>query len=181
MRILIVSDTHRRNENFLRVVDKIGPLDLVVHCGDVEGSEYVISEAAGCPVEIVQGNNDFFSDLPKEKEFMIGGYKVWLTHGHHYYISMNNEMIKQEARAREADIIVYSSTASYTPGLEGVISEFPQLTECKAYENNRVYQYADAFWNSIDQTDILACDFAEILYPDVFEGRELTYYIKLDK
>ena len=39
MRILIVSDTHRRNENFLRVVDKIGPLDLVVHCGDVEGSE----------------------------------------------------------------------------------------------------------------------------------------------
>lgn len=110
MRILIVSDTHRRNENFLRVVDKIGPLDLVVHCGDVEGSEYVISEAAGCPVEIVQGNNDFFSDLPKEKEFMIGGYKVWLTHGHHYYISMNNEMIKQEARAREADIIMCGHT-----------------------------------------------------------------------
>lgn len=85
------------------------------------------------------------------------------------------------ARAKEADIIVYSSTASYTPGLEGVISEFPQLTECKAYENNRVYQYADAFWNSIDQTDVLACDFAEILYPEMFEGRELTYYIKLDK
>ena len=84
-------------------------------------------------------------------------------------------------RAREADIIVYSSTASYTPGLEGVISEFPQLTECKAYENNRVYQYADAFWNSIDQTDILACDFAEVLYPEVFADRELTYYIKLDK
>lgn len=84
-------------------------------------------------------------------------------------------------RAREADIIVYSSTASYTPGLEGVISEFPQLTECKAYENNRVYQYADAFWNSIDQTDILACDFAEVLYPEVFADRELTYYIKLNK
>ncbi|MGN0656873.1 MAG: ABC transporter substrate-binding protein [Ruminiclostridium sp.] len=84
-------------------------------------------------------------------------------------------------KAREADIIVYSSTAAYTPGLEGVISEFPQLTECKAYENNRVYQYSDAFWNSIDQTDILACDFGAILYPEVFEGRELTYYVKLDK
>ena len=110
MRILIVSDTHRRNENFLRVVDKIGPLDLVVHCGDVEGSEYVISEAAGCPVEIVQGNNDFFSDLPKEKEFMIGGYKVWLTHGHHYYISVGTEMLKDEAKARGFDIVFFGHT-----------------------------------------------------------------------
>lgn len=110
MKILIVSDTHRRNENFLRVVEKVGPLDMVVHCGDVEGSEYIISKAAGCPVEMVQGNNDFFSDLPREKEFMIGRYKVWLTHGHHYYISMNYEMIKEEARIREIDIIMCGHT-----------------------------------------------------------------------
>lgn len=110
MKILIVSDTHRRNENFLQVVEKIGPLDMVVHCGDVEGSEYIISKAAGCPVEMVQGNNDFFSDLPREKEFMIGRYKVWLTHGHHYYISMNSEIIKQEAREREIDIVMCGHT-----------------------------------------------------------------------
>lgn len=110
MKILIVSDTHRHNENYLRVVEKVGPLDMVVHCGDVEGSEYVISKAAKCPVEMVQGNNDFFSDLPKEKEFMIGRYKVWLTHGHHYYISMNSEIIKQEAREREVDIVMCGHT-----------------------------------------------------------------------
>ncbi len=84
MRILIVSDTHRHNENYLKVVEQAGPFDMVVHCGDVEGSEYIINEAAGCPVMMVQGNNDFFSELPREREFMIGQYKVWLTHGHHY-------------------------------------------------------------------------------------------------
>ena len=106
MKILIVSDTHRYNTNFLNVVDKTGPLDMVVHCGDVEGSELLISEAAGCPVEMVQGNNDFFSRLPREKEFMIGGYKVWLTHGHNYYIAMNSEVIKQEDRMLELYIVM---------------------------------------------------------------------------
>lgn len=110
MKILIVSDTHRNNANYLKVIDRIGPLDKVIHCGDVEGSELVISKAAGCPVEMVQGNNDFFSELPREKEFMLGQYKVWLTHGHNYYISMNSEVIKQEAREREVDIVMCGHT-----------------------------------------------------------------------
>ncbi len=110
MRILIVSDTHRHNENFLKVMKKAGPFDMVVHCGDVEGSENIITEAAGCPVMMVQGNNDFFSELPREREFMIGQYKVWLTHGHHYYIAMNTETIKQEALSREVDIVMCGHT-----------------------------------------------------------------------
>lgn len=110
MKILIVSDTHRNNANYLKVIDRIGPLDKVIHCGDVEGSELIISKAAGCPVEMVQGNNDFFSELPREKEFMLGQYKVWLTHGHNYYIAMNSEVIKQEAREREVDIVMCGHT-----------------------------------------------------------------------
>ncbi len=106
-KILIVSDTHRKNENYLDIINKYGPFDRVIHCGDVEGSEFTICEAAGCPVEMVMGNNDFFSDLPREKEFMLGKYKVWLTHGHNYYVSMDNQTIKKEARARGVDIVMY--------------------------------------------------------------------------
>lgn len=110
MKVLIVSDTHRRNENFFAVMEKVGPVDLVVHCGDVEGAEAIITEAAGCPVEIVQGNNDFWSAMPREKEFFIGKLKVFLTHGHNYYVSMNYEIIKQEAKAREAQIVMCGHT-----------------------------------------------------------------------
>jgi hypothetical protein len=116
MKILIVSDTHRHNTNFLEVVEKVAPLDMVIHCGDVEGSEHIISEAAGCPVEMVRGNNDFFTSLPREKEFMLGSYKVWLTHGHHYGIAMSSEMIKQEARGREVDIVMCGHT--HRPAIE---------------------------------------------------------------
>lgn len=110
MKILIVSDTHRHNTNVLDVVEKVKPIDLLVHCGDIEGSEDIISQAAGCPVQIVQGNNDFWSAMPREKEFMIGEYKVWLTHGHNYYVSMNYETIKQEARSRDVDIVMCGHT-----------------------------------------------------------------------
>lgn len=107
MKVLIVSDTHHHNDNYLRVLERVAPIDMVVHCGDVEGSEYLIAQSAGCPVEMVMGNNDFFSDLPREKEFHIGRYKVWLTHGHTYYVSMSNETIKKEAKERGVDIVMY--------------------------------------------------------------------------
>lgn len=110
MNILIVSDTHRKNDSFLELVEKSKPLDMVIHCGDIEGSEYLIAQAAECPVQMVTGNNDFFSDLPTEKEFQVGKYKVWLTHGHSYYVSMSNEHIKREARARGVDIVMYGHT-----------------------------------------------------------------------
>lgn len=110
MKILIVSDTHRRNENLIKVIERVKPIDLLVHCGDVECDESFIAEAAGCPVQIVSGNNDFWSAMPKEKEFIIGDYKVWLTHGHNYYVSMNYEIIKQEARARYMDIVMCGHT-----------------------------------------------------------------------
>ncbi|MCM1088774.1 MAG: metallophosphoesterase [Muribaculaceae bacterium] len=110
MKVLIVSDTHRQNDNFLRVMGKVGPIDMLVHCGDTEGSEDMIAEAAGCPAYIVRGNNDFWSAMPRETEFMIADYKVWLTHGHNYYISMNYEVIKQEARDRDVDIVMCGHT-----------------------------------------------------------------------
>lgn len=110
MKILIVSDTHRKNENYFKVLKLMGPLDMVIHCGDAEGSEYALTQAADCPVQIVLGNNDFFSSLPRELLFNAGKYKIWVTHGHNYYVSMGNEMIKREARARGVDIVIYGHT-----------------------------------------------------------------------
>ena len=110
MRVLIVSDTHRRNDNYFKVLEKEKNLDLIIHCGDSEGSEYALSESADCPVQLVTGNNDFFSSLPRELELDIEGYKVWVTHGHNYYVNMGDEFIKEEARARGMDIVMYGHT-----------------------------------------------------------------------
>jgi len=109
MKVLIVSDTHRRNENYFRVAKMHNP-DMVIHCGDIEGSEFALSSAVDCPVHMICGNNDFFSQLPRELELRVGGRKIWVTHGHNYYVSMGNEILKQEAIAKGADIVLYGHT-----------------------------------------------------------------------
>ncbi len=109
MKILIVSDTHKKNENYFKVLEMHHP-DMVIHCGDAEGSEYALSSAAECPVYIVLGNNDFFRICPERSHWISDPIKVWVTHGHNYYVSMGNETIKKEAIDRGADIVLYGHT-----------------------------------------------------------------------
>ena len=48
--------------------------------------------------------------FPREITLDIGSYKVWVTHGHNYYVSMGNETIKKEAIDRGVDIVLYGHT-----------------------------------------------------------------------
>lgn len=137
MKVLIVSDTHRKNENYFKALERVKP-DLVIHCGDAEGGEYVLSNAAACPVQIVLGNNDFFSYLPRELELELGSFKVWVTHGHNYYVSMGSEVIKREARARGFDIVMYGHT--HKPSVDrqgGVIAVNPGSLSYPRQEGRR--------------------------------------------
>ncbi|MBO6148080.1 MAG: metallophosphoesterase [Lachnospiraceae bacterium] len=110
MKILIISDTHGKLDNFFKVLEIVEPIDLLVHCGDVEGQESEIEALSGTPCHMVSGNNDFFSFLDREKEFTIGGKHVFLTHGHYYHVSMGPERIWEEAYSRGAQIVMYGHT-----------------------------------------------------------------------
>ena len=111
MRVLVISDTHKKHENLKVILERVSPVDLVIHLGDAEGYEDYIGELCGCPLEIVAGNNDFFSSLPREKEIMAGNYRVFMTHGHYYYVGSGIEDLKREALARGADVAMFGHTA----------------------------------------------------------------------
>lgn len=110
MKILIVSDTHGHERNLKKVIEKVGQTDLFIHLGDIEGHEDYIEALADCPVHMVSGNNDFFSDLPREEEFQLGRYRVLITHGHYYGVSVGTDRLKEEARSRNIDIVMYGHT-----------------------------------------------------------------------
>ena len=110
MKILIVSDTHGHERNLEKVLERVSPIDQLIHLGDVEGHEDYIEVLAECPVHMVSGNNDFFSDLPREEEFWLGKYHFLITHGHYYGVSMGTERLKEEAAARKIDIAMYGHT-----------------------------------------------------------------------
>ena len=111
-KILVASDTHGRNENLKNVILKNRPIDKFIFCGDGEGLEKIIREMIGdeCELYMVRGNNDFFSSLDREREIRIGQYRVLLTHGHYYNVSLGTETIKKEAAARNVDIVMFGHT-----------------------------------------------------------------------
>ena len=110
MRVLIVSDTHGHEENLERILTEKGPFQHLIHLGDVEGQEDYIEVIAGCPVHIVAGNNDFFSDLPREEDFWIKNYHIFITHGHYYGVSVGTDRLCEKAAFRNAKVAMYGHT-----------------------------------------------------------------------
>ncbi len=110
MRILIVSDTHGRDKGLEQVLETCGKIDGLIHAGDVQHSADYIRALANCPVYMVAGNNDYFTDLPEEVDFMLGNYHCWLTHGHNYCVNAGYERIRREARGRGMDIVIFGHT-----------------------------------------------------------------------
>ena len=123
MKILIVSDSHRMDDNLKRIIDREKPFDMFIHLGDIEESETKISYMLDpdCAVFMVQGNNDFFSQLPREKEVQIKNHRAFLVHGHQYGVSMGIEILKDEAIARNCDFAMYGHThRPYVKTIDGV-------------------------------------------------------------
>lgn len=116
MKVLIVSDTHGRHGNLRKAVEESGEFDVLIHLGDVEGGEAYIDTVADCEKHVIRGNNDFYSNLPKEEVFFLNGKKVFITHGHNYYVAFGTEQVERAGRERGADVVMFGHT--HRPHLE---------------------------------------------------------------
>ena len=77
MKVLIVSDTHRRNGNLQEVIERTAPFDMLIHLGDAEGSEDLITawcmeQNQDCQVIWFWATTTFSPALDREKEIAIG-------------------------------------------------------------------------------------------------------------
>ena len=88
------------------------------------------------------------------------------------YISVEDFLVYAE----QADIILYTSTPSFMPGKTALYDMAPLLKDTPAAQNNRLYEYTDAFWMSVDQPQLLYEDMAQVLHPELYENRTMTYF-----
>ncbi len=110
MKILVVSDTHGREENLKRVLEEVGMPDCLIHLGDSESGETRIQEMVRCPLYMVAGNCDFFSRLPLIQIAEIGGMRILLTHGHYYYVSVGTRDLVEDAKANGCNVVMFGHT-----------------------------------------------------------------------
>ena len=115
MKILLVSDTHGRDKVLKEVVELEKP-EFLCHMGDVEGSEDYIRGLAKCPLAMVSGNNDFWTDLNPEVTFELQGFRIFMTHGHYYYPHAGMDRLIYAGKEKGADIVLFGHT--HLPTLE---------------------------------------------------------------
>ena len=107
---MVISDSHGRNDDVAGVIEQGGPIDMLIHCGDVERGDDYIRSLVDCPVHMVSGNNDYNLDLPAQDIFNIGDYKVLVVHGHTFYVYRGVERLKQYALQNSIDIVMFGHT-----------------------------------------------------------------------
>ena len=138
MKILILGDTHAQDDIFLRIMSVEKDIDVMLHTGDFEGSEFVYRELSEFPFYYVAGNNDFFTDAPYERIIELDGCRIFMTHGHRYSLHSGYMALRNEAARRGASIAVYGH--SHEPVAEyckGVLMLNPGSTSWPRQENRR--------------------------------------------
>lgn len=110
MRILIVSDTHGYDSNLKRVLAKTGVPDCMIHLGDSESTQEYMEQVAACPVYMVAGNCDYFTNLPKARIEELGGCRIFMTHGHYYYVSVGIRDLAEEAKMNGCNVAMFGHT-----------------------------------------------------------------------
>ena len=86
MAILVVSDSHGNLERIIEAIEtNKNDVERVFFLGDgIDDIKIAEDMYKDLEFDYVQGNNDFYSTVPEEKEVLVNGKKILLTHGHLY-------------------------------------------------------------------------------------------------
>ncbi len=111
-KIMIVSDSHGRNENLRKVAQVMdGSLDMVLHLGDSLCGQDELESIFHCPVEMVKGNSDSLTcRMPISRMIDIEGHKIFMTHGHQYGGMYGIDSMKEAAEDNGCSILMFGHT-----------------------------------------------------------------------
>lgn len=111
MRLLVLSDSHGRKSNLLKIVELHPEADAVIFLGDGEGDIDYVKEL--CPDRkyyCVAGNCDRGSPLATFRLEHFGGKIAYITHGNHEFVKFTLDTLLEKARCCGASIALYGHT-----------------------------------------------------------------------
>ncbi|MHB8170336.1 MAG: metallophosphoesterase [Thermincolia bacterium] len=117
MKIGVISDTHQKLELAKKVIEHMGPVDMLLHAGDHYRDALKLSDVTGINIKAVIGNCDM-SNGPTEEIIDLDGVRVLLTHGHRYGVKLGLDKLYYRAREVEAQVVVFGH--SHVPAEEWV-------------------------------------------------------------
>lgn len=116
MRIVVASDSHANNEILDLIQHHHPEADLFLHCGDLcEDPEYYPDWI------VVQGNNDYWLDLPTRRILRVGDHRLLMEHSHRCSYFNREKNLVSSAKNLACDIVCFGHThASMIRKMDGV-------------------------------------------------------------
>jgi len=110
-KILVISDTHKKITQTLKLMDKIPDVDHIFHLGDLVSDAIDIASVVDIPVDYVAGNCDFYERNARTTKIVeIGQNKFFLTHGHHYNVKHSMTDLERMAKEENYSGILFGHT-----------------------------------------------------------------------
>lgn len=119
MKILVISDSHGETEDLRWLLEQIhneyGPMDAFIHCGDGAADlerlrSWIMKKNAGASFYFVCGNCDFGADLPVSLKLDLEGVRIFVAHGHTYYVKTTLAELDAASRAEHCSVTLYGHT-----------------------------------------------------------------------
>jgi uncharacterized protein len=112
MKILVVSDSHGNSVALARIMEREMPFEILVHCGDGVRDLARLRIPPSVRVVGVTGNMDRAGVTDREslETFEIPGFKFLVTHGDRQRAHEDYMGLVDEARTRDADIVLFGHT-----------------------------------------------------------------------
>ncbi len=110
LRVGVISDTHGSISTAVQAIHQMGPIDALIHAGDLYSDALRINPVIKVPVYAVPGNCDALCQGPEELIITLGGSKILITHGHFYRVKNTLQLLYYRAQELEAQIVVFGHT-----------------------------------------------------------------------
>jgi putative phosphoesterase len=122
MKILVLSDSHGSKRAICDAVRAHNP-HLILHLGDyVRDCRALEIEFPNIDLRTVRGNGDLGAFEPEVDEFVVGGKRIFMTHGHLYHVKTGLEALVNNGMLRRADIVLFGHThRPYSAEFDGML------------------------------------------------------------
>jgi putative phosphoesterase len=110
MKILVLSDSHRQIDRCYAAAWRENP-DCIFHLGDyMADAQALQKKLPHLRFEMIAGNCDW--ELPGEGERLVEleGFRLFLTHGHHYGVKSGCERLIRRGTELRADAVLFGHT-----------------------------------------------------------------------
>ena len=111
MRIVVISDSHRRTGVIDKIISDRADATHIFFLGDnvadIEDFEFLYPDKV---FHSVCGNCDYCSLSPSQGLEVVGGKRIFYTHGHNFNVKYTTSRLLEVAKANNYDIVLYGHT-----------------------------------------------------------------------